>query len=76
MPKTIGKREQELRKLTFRVPNGTKIGGLLTAEPGSVSLRKGGRVVWRGHLSDPWEDVDCDEVVLSRADYDDWRRTF
>lgn len=38
--------------------------------PGQVALKLHGKVVWVGPLSSPWEDVDCDTVVLSKADYD------
>lgn len=37
--------------------------------PDRIALKRSGRVVWVGPLSDPWEDVDCDTIILSSSDY-------
>lgn len=37
--------------------------------PNSVVLKRDGEVVWAGNLSDPWDDVECDTVVVSPADF-------
>ena len=39
-------------------------------KPGQVVLMQDGKVVWAGALSAPWEDAECDTLVLSRTDYD------
>jgi len=41
---------------------------------GRVALMRNGEVVWCGLLSAPWDDVDCDEIVVSGADYDEIKK--
>ena len=38
--------------------------------PGMVALRRNGKVVWWGHISCPWEDVEFDSMEISETDYD------
>lgn len=38
--------------------------------PGMVVLKRNGKVVWTGHVTLPWEDVDCDSMEVSEQDYD------
>lgn len=37
--------------------------------PGHVALKRNGELVWTGPLSAPWDDVECDTVLVSEADY-------
>ena len=37
---------------------------------GQVALVRQGKVVWVGPLSAPWEDADCDTIILNKQDYD------
>lgn len=41
--------------------------------PGQVALKRQGRIVWVGPLSSPWEDVDCDTLIVSSQDYEQIR---
>jgi hypothetical protein len=37
--------------------------------PNQVALKCKGKVVWVGPLNAPWDDVECDTIVVSRQDY-------
>ena len=41
--------------------------------PGQVVLKRAGGVVWVCRLSAPWEDVDCDEIVVAPSDAEEIR---
>lgn len=36
---------------------------------GRVALQRKGKIVWVGPLGAPWEDADCDTIIVSAADY-------
>lgn len=38
--------------------------------PGRIILKRNGKIVWWGHIVDPWEDVECDSVEVNRLDYE------
>ena len=37
--------------------------------PGQVALKRQGKIVWVGPLGAPWEDVECDTMIVSAPDY-------
>ena len=38
--------------------------------PGWIVLKRHGVIVWACRLTEPWEDVECDEVVVCPQDYE------
>lgn len=34
--------------------------------PGQVALRLHDKIVWVGPLSAPWEDVECDTIIVGK----------
>jgi hypothetical protein len=50
-------------------PNARRIVASNSVAPGTVALRRGGKIVWTGALSAPIEDAEYDEVLLNPADY-------
>lgn len=35
---------------------------------GRIGLIRHGKLIWTGKISDPWEDVEFDTILLSRTD--------
>lgn len=38
--------------------------------PGVIVLKRGGKIVWFGSISAPWEDVHCDSAEVSKEDFE------
>ncbi len=38
--------------------------------PGRVALMRNTVVVWQGPLAAPWEDVDCNVIVVNPEDFE------
>ena len=36
---------------------------------GKVACMKDGKCIWYGNFMDPWDDVECDTVLVSVVDY-------
>jgi hypothetical protein len=39
--------------------------------PGTIALKRNGKIVWWGHVCAPWEDVECDSMEVSERDYEE-----
>ena len=43
---------------------------------GKVALLRNGKPVWIGDIMAPWDDVDCDTIIVAPSDYDKIERAF
>ena len=72
--------DAELKALFEQVSNwgrwgeDDELGALNYVGPDQIKAAAGlvrqGKVVWVGPLSAPWEDADCDTIILNKQDYD------
>jgi hypothetical protein len=37
---------------------------------GYIVLMRGGKPAWNGRLSAPWDDVECDTMIVNPLDFD------
>jgi hypothetical protein len=39
---------------------------------GYIVLMRGGKPAWNGRLSAPWDDVECDTMIVNPLDFERW----
>jgi hypothetical protein len=37
---------------------------------GKVACMLDNKIVWYGRLADPWDDINCDTICVSKEDYE------
>lgn len=51
------------------IPAAFVVEGSALVPDGKVVLKRRGAIVWFGDLAAPWDDADCDAIIVSPSDY-------